>query len=140
MPNRWADASPEASLKRHLQAAQNRRTYRRIQGYDSELPFELASSSGVPIRGRSSTTSSSRSRSRSRRHTPYQRQQSTPEDPVLVERRRLAEAERLDLELKEVSLKKVQQLAAEEQAQAELLESRIRRLKAQKELEELEKL
>lgn len=81
----------------------------------------------MPIRGRSSS-SSSRSRSRSRRLTPYRRQQSTPtlENPTIVQKRQQVEEERLDLELQENALEK-------ERIQAELLEARVRRIKAQKE-------
>jgi hypothetical protein len=129
-----------ASLARHLQKSQTRRASRNLtrQDKDSEPSLEQVSSSGVPIRGRSSTTLSSRSRSASRRSTPYKRRQSSPEDLALSQKRKQAEIERLELELKDTALERLRQQAEEERVHAELLEARIRRKKAQKELDELE--
>lgn len=101
-----------------MQAAQTRRAIRQSREQDSEPDIQLASSSGVPIRGRSSTRSTSSSRSRSRRYTPYSRARSTAKD-IVVQR--------------------LKQQAEEDKAQAELLEARIRHFKAQRELEELKK-
>lgn len=100
--------------------------------------MECISSSGVPLRGRSSTISSSRSRSSSQRLTPYKRHQSIPEDLVISQKRRQAEVERLNLELKDAEIERIRQQAEEERVQAELIEARIRRMKAQKELDDLE--
>lgn len=127
-----------ASLTRHLQKSQIRRVTRNLTRQDNEPSLEQVSSSGVPIRGRSSTTSSSRSRSASQRLTPYKRHQSSPEDPALSQKRKQVEIERLELELKDTALERIRQQAEEERVQAELLEARIRRKKAQKELDDLE--